>query len=508
MYLHPERRYETLLRINNAIVQKTSREQLFRACADELRKLFHFDRCSINLYDQDTKSLSYFATAEGVPLGGDTARPLEKGSIAQMVIRSRKPLVIPDVTNQSYFVNLDTMRDAGLRTTMAFPLVVRDVVLGSLHFSFVERPENLDEIVDFLDDLSPQVAIAVDNMLNHIRLQTINENLQSQKSYLRKQADQQYDPEKFYYSSDSMLDVMSQVRMVAATDASVLITGETGTGKECVAHCIHEMSARNAALMVKVNCPALAASLFESELFGHAKGAFTGAAAKRLGRFEMAQGGTVFLDEIGDLPMPQQAKLLTVLQDGQLERVGESKPISVDFRVVSATNKDLEGAIVEGDFRSDLYYRLNTMRIHIPALRERPDDVPVLIHRLTSLYMEQFHKPGPVYTDEVMDRLMRYAWPGNVREVKNMVQRMLLLRSGERVLLSDVEGFLGRGNGQGPEGRFQTMEEMECEHLKRALAATKGVVGGAGGAADILGMPRTTLQYRLSRHGLRASDFR
>lgn len=508
MPLNPTRRYETLLRINNAIVQQTSRESLFRALAAEIRELFAYDRCSINLYDQDTRSLSYFATAEGVSLDGGKSRPLEKGVIAQMVIRTREPLVIPDLENQSYFANVENMLEAGLRATVAFPLIVRNSVLGSLHFSFKNKPADWDELVNFLEDLSTQVAIAVENMLAYIRMQSVTENLLHQKRYLQRQADQSYNPEHFYYASEAMLEVMQQVKAAAATEAPVLITGETGTGKEYVAHCIHALSARHEALLVKVNCPALAASLFESELFGHAKGAFTGASQQRLGRFEMANGGTIFLDEIGDLPLSQQAKMLHVLQDRIFERVGESRSISADFRVVSATNKDLEMAIKERDFRSDLFYRLNTVHVHIPSLRERPDDIPVLINRLSEMLSRKLRREVPRYPDDVVDRLIRYSWPGNVREIKNLVHRMLLNRAGDTVRLADVEGFLGSNRRQQEEHDFPTMEQMERKHLENALRACHGALGGADGAAELLDMPRSTLQYRLKRHGLKPADFR
>ncbi len=508
MGLDPKRRYETLLRINNAIVQQTSRESLFRALAREIRGLIHYDRCSINLYDHETRSLSYFAAAEGVSLDSGMTRPLEKGVIAQLVIRTRESLIIPDVNRQSYFSNLENMIRAGLQSTMAFPLIVRDTVLGSLHFSFRKKPDDWEELQNFLEDLSTQVAIAVDNMLAYIRLQNINESLQHERKFLKRQAHRSFDPEKFFFSSDAMFEVMQHIKMVASTDASVLVTGETGTGKEYAAHCIHALSQRRDALLVKVNCPALASGLFESELFGHAKGAFTGASQQRMGRFEMANRGTIFLDEIGELPMPHQAKILHVLQDRVFERVGDSRSMSVDCRVIAATNKDLGQAIANGDFRSDLFYRLNTAQISIPPLRERPEDIPVLINRLSEQTSEEFYKPVPHYPEQVMDRLIQYSWPGNVRELKNFVHRMILQRAGNTVRLADVEGFLGNGLDVTHESGFPSMEQMERQHLERALRMCRGKIGGQDGAAVLLDMPRTTLQYRLKRFKLKPKDFR
>jgi transcriptional regulator with GAF, ATPase, and Fis domain len=403
---------------------------------------------------------------------------------------------------------MENMIRAGLQSTMAFPLIVRDTVLGSLHFSFRKKPDDWEELQNFLEDLSTQVAIAVDNMLAYIRLQNINESLQHERKFLKRQAHRAFDPEKFFFASDAMFDVMQHIKMVASTDASVLITGETGTGKEYVAHCIHALSQRRDALLVKVNCPALASGLFESELFGHTKGAFTGASQQRMGRFEMANRGTIFLDEIGELPMHQQAKILHVLQDQVFERVGDSRSLSVDCRVVAATNKDLGHAITNGDFRSDLFYRLNTAQISIPPLRERPEDIPVLVNRLSEQTSEEFYKPMPHYPEQVMDRLMQYSWPGNVRELKNFVHRMILQRAGDTVRHADVEGFLGNGLDIANDFGFPSMEQIERQHLERALRLCRGKIGGQDGAAMLLDMPRTTLQYRLKRFKLKPKDFR
>ena len=496
-------RYRLLLKINNAIVNQTTRESLFRALASELRQIFHYDRFSINLYDAATRSLSYFATAEGIPLAGiyNQDRPIAKGVLANVVIRSREPLIIPDLTCQTYITSADNMLSAGLRATMIFPMIVRDKVLGTIHFSFVQAPPDMDELAGFLAEMSTQAAIAVDNMLSHTTLKEMNENLRHQKRFLQSQAEDEWDPDQLVFASSAMQSVMAQAEMVAATDASVLISGETGTGKDFLAHRLHLASHRRDALLVKVSCPALASSLFESELFGHAKGAFTGANARRAGRFEMAAGGTVFLDEIGDLPLPLQAKILHVLQDRAFERVGESRPISVDFRVIAATNCDLETAVREGTFRSDLYYRLNTVRLHMPPLRERMEDIPLLLSRLNDSQSRTMHRAAPLYPPAVMGLLCRYPWPGNIRELRNLVSRMLILRSGQTVTEQDIQSHLFTLD-QGEQSHFPTLDEAEREHIQRALTRACGVLGGPGGAAALLGVPRSTLQYRMKRLGI------
>jgi transcriptional regulator with GAF, ATPase, and Fis domain len=504
----PASRYQLLLTVNNALVHQTSRESLFRALAGELAKHFRYDRLSINLYDAETSSLTHFATAVGVPLKGvgDEPRPVEKGAIAQLAIRTREPVIIPDLTRQSYLHKPSAMIQAGLKATMAFPLIVRDAVLGVLHLSFRRTPENLDELAGIMADISTQTAIAVDNMLSYTRLRALNEQLKSQRNYLLDQSDGGYELGGFYFVSRAMTEVMATVNMIAATDASVLVTGETGTGKDFVARAIHKLSGRREGLLVKVNCPALSPGLFESELFGHAKGAFTGASSQRTGRFEMADGGTIFLDEIGDLPLALQAKILHVLQDRTFERVGDSRPIRADFRVIAATNRDLEAAIADKTFRSDLFYRLNTVRLHLPPLRERPEDIPVLVRRLSEQLARGLNRRPPDYRPEAMKALAAHAWPGNIRELHNVVNRMILLKPDGEVGARDLEPMLGGHDGPA-EASFPTLEEAERSHLERALRLARGQVAGPRGAARLLGLPRTTLQYRLRKHGLNPADF-
>ncbi len=501
-------RYKVLLEVNNAIVNQTSRENLFRSMAREIRKIFHYDRFSINIYEPDSNSLSWFAMAEGISVKSmdDGSRSLDKGPVARAVLTSRQPLIIPDMSQYSHWQTIRLMMDAGLRATMAFPLIVRGNVVGSLHFSFKDPPVMLDELAGFLVELSGQVALAVDNMLSHTKLMSLNASLEQQKRYLLRQVDPQYNPNNFYYSSPAMQEIMRQVEIIADSDASVLITGETGTGKDCVARHLHYLSGRREALFVKVNCPALSSSLFESELFGHVKGAFTGAHSKRVGRFEMANGGTVFLDEIGELPMPLQAKLLHVLQDRRFERVGDSRSIEVNFRVIAATNNDLQAAIKEKNFRSDLFYRLNTVSLHIPPLRERVEEIEPLVRQLTQAQAESMRRLPPVYSGEVMVILKRHSWPGNVRELKNILTRLIIVFSGKTVTRGDIEPLLNLQPNEAPLAPM-TLDEMERAHLIKVLSMTKGVVGGKNGAAAVLKMPKSTLQYKLRIHALNPHDF-
>ncbi|MBI5252404.1 MAG: sigma 54-interacting transcriptional regulator [Desulfomonile tiedjei] len=504
-----EARYRILLKINNAIITRMTREKLFRSLAAEMYKHFRYDRLSINLYDIKTESLSYFAAADGIEpegISGTGSRPLAKGSIAQMVIGSGRPVIIADLANYQHLPSVPSMLDSGLRATMAFPLMVRSRILGTIHFSFKKTPDYLSELAEVLTDVSKQVAIAVDNMMAYTELKSINENLERQKRFLLANSGDAYRPDHFFFAAPSMAQIMGQLRLVADTDVPVLITGETGTGKDCLARTIHDLSSRRDHLFVKINCPALAASLFESELFGHGKGAFTGADVQRIGRFEMADKGTVFLDEVGDLPANLQAKMLHVLQDGVFERVGETQPIEANFRVIAATNHDMEESIRVGAFRRDLYYRLNTVTIHIPPLKDRPEDIPLLVEQLTSLEANQIKRPAPEYTVDALERLCQYHWPGNVRELKNFVKRMIILRPSERITDLDIEKILNPFQPETDKG-VTTLADAERQHIERALIKCAGVVGGPNGVARMLGIPRSTLQYRLKKLGLDPSDY-
>ena len=498
-------RYQLLLTINNAIVSASTRRGVFAAIAQSLRDIFHFDRLSINLYDEKTHSLSYFAAAEGISPTeiSEDYRPLAKGAIASAVIRSREPFILSDLSAHTYWPSVNSMKAAGLNATLAFPLIVRDKVKGTLHLSYTKAPDHFEEMITFLSEVSSRIAIAVDHMMTYTRLKHINAQLRRQKEFLASQTRLSEDFHEFIYASQTMAALVRQAKMVANTDVSVAITGETGTGKGLIAQFIHQVSNRKDGLFVKVNCPALNSALFESELFGHAKGAFTGAQTNRVGRFEMADKGTIFLDEIGELTVDLQAKLLQVIQDKAIEKVGESRSKKIDFRLISATNKDLEVAINNNAFRSDLYYRLNTLTINVPPLRERLEDIPVLVEKLAAKQSAEWNVPPPMFSKSCLRAMQRYAWPGNVRELKNVVKRLIILRPGETITAAEIQAqSIGGSNSKRPQ--HMTLAEVERQHILNTLRDTGGVVGGAKGAAALLGIPRQTLQYRMKKYGISA----
>ncbi|MCF8099019.1 MAG: sigma 54-interacting transcriptional regulator [Desulfarculaceae bacterium] len=497
-------KYELLLNITNAIITQTNRDDLFSALSKELKQVVAYDRLSVYIFDPKEKSVSYFAVANGVvPKGMENpdGRPLDMASVAQQVINIRKPLIIPDLSSVTDFSTVPSMIKAGLRATMAYPLLVRKRVLGTIHLSFKEVPEDFQELSMVMEGVSRQVAIAVDNMLGHTRLREISANLEQQKHYLQHQAHLDYLKEKFVYVSEQMGLVMQEVGLVAKSDASVLITGETGTGKDFLAHYIHDSSLRRNNLLVKINCPALASSLFESELFGHSRGAFTGAHDNRVGRFEMAEGGTIFLDELGDLPLGLQAKLLHVLQDHAFERVGESRTIQTDFRVIAATNHNLDQAMEAGTFRQVLFYRLAMVTLHIPPLRDRKEDIPPLIERFITQEETNSNLAAPSFDTSTMDLLCDYSWPGNVRELKNFIRRVFILKAGKRFTEKEVAQYLGEPR-QAIKEDVSSLAEMEKKIIENALSACNGFVGGKRGAARKLKIPASTLQYRIKKLGI------
>ncbi|WP_333879335.1 sigma 54-interacting transcriptional regulator [Methylobacter sp.] len=326
------------------------------------------------------------------------------------------------------------------------------------------------------------------------------DRLQQEKGYLQEVLNDDHNPGDFVSGSKLMRTVMEQVRMVARTDTPVLLLGETGTGKELLARAIHEFSDRSAAIMVKVNCAALPAELIESELFGHEKGAFTGATQQRKGRFELADGGSLFLDELGELSLSAQAKLLRVLQEQEFERVGGSETIRVDVRVIAATNRNLAEEVGLGRFRSDLYYRLNVFPVEVPALRQRVTDIPLLARFFLSKYAKKLGKRFDDIDPGGLDYLRQYAWPGNVRELQNVIERAVILSQGSLLDIAPLQPTLAH-----PEvatGKLRTLEAVEREHITRTLEATGWQISGAKGAAAILGMNPNTLRSRMLKLGI------
>ena len=329
--------------------------------------------------------------------------------------------------------------------------------------------------------------------------------LQSERVYLREELKTEYNFEEIIGVSPAIQDVFDAIDQVAETDTTVLITGETGTGKELVARALHSRSQRSDAVLVKVNCAALPADLIESELFGHEKGAFTGATQQRQGRFELADGGTLLLDEIGEMPLETQSKLLRVLQEQSFERVGGSRTLSVDVRILASTNRDLQAEVDAGRFRSDLFYRLNIFPIELPPLRKRREDIPLLARHFCQKFADRTGKSIDGISASAQSVVRQYDWPGNVRELANIIERGVILTRGNRLR---AEHIALSSNRRASERQFPTLEEAQRQHIVDALERTQGVVGGNAGAADLLDINRTTLLSRMDRLGIDPAEYR
>jgi transcriptional regulator with GAF, ATPase, and Fis domain len=333
------------------------------------------------------------------------------------------------------------------------------------------------------------------------QLEGLKDQLAADNAYLKEEVKLNHNFKEMVGGSSGLREVLHKIEQVAETHATVLILGETGTGKEPVAHAVHDLSPRRDRPLVKVNCAALPSALVESEFFGHEKGAFTGALAKKMGRFALADGGTIFLDEIGDLPLELQAKLLRVLQEGEFDPVGSTKSVKVDVRVIAATNRNLQEAVSTGDFRSDLYYRLNVFPITIPPLRERKEDIPALVELFVAKFNRSMGKDVSVISQQVMDTLQAYEWPGNIRELQNVVERAVILSEGQALRL---EGAL---EGVGAAGEVPTVGEslvdVERAHIQGVLEKCSWKVAGKKGAAARLGLNPSTLRSRIEKLGIR-----
>lgn len=353
----------------------------------------------------------------------------------------------------------------------------------------------------FVRDISERKRAEEDLRRANRELLGLKNRLQQENVYLQNEIKLEHNFEEIVGQSEVLRSALLKVQQVAPTDATVLILGESGTGKELVARAIHNQSPRKDRPLVKVNCAALPASLIESELFGHEKGAFTGALARRIGRFEVAHGGTIFLDEIGDLPLELQAKLLRVLQEGELERLGDPRTIAVDVRVIAATNRDLDVAVADGGFRADLFYRLNVFPVRLPPLRERSEDVEVLARHFAAKYGRKMGKRIRSISPPMLERLTRYSWPGNVRELENVIERAVIVAGGDTLDLDEPLELTTIRRESEP-ARARTVREVEIELIEEALRACNGVVGGRKGAAARLDVPPSTLRERIQRYGI------
>jgi formate hydrogenlyase transcriptional activator len=486
-------RLKLILDLNNSVVSNLELRDVLQSVSPGIRKAVQVDGVALILPESDGRELQIYALdfPDGnAALRQDLAASFY-GSVAGQVFRSGKAWV-GDVPAGSA---------AGAESLCVLPLLHTNRVLGVLCMVRTEKIPFIPSEQEFLWQIAGQVAIAIDNALAYRQIRELKDKLTQEKLYLEDELRSERNFQEIIGNSSALRKVLRQVEAVAPTGSTVLIYGETGTGKELIARAVHNLSQRRSNPFVKLNCAAIPTGLLESELFGHERGAFTGAVAQRIGRFELASQGTIFLDEIGEIPLDLQPKLLRVLQEKEFERLGGSRTLRSQARLIAATNRDLHCMVEEQKFRSDLFYRLNVFPIHVPPLRERPEDIPFLVRHFAQHYAFNMSKQIDTISSETMNALVRYPWPGNIRELQNVIERAVILSKGPQlaVALSDLKPR--GGDTKAADGAI-TLEEMERRHILSVLEQTNWVFGGPNGAAARLGIKRPTLQFRMQKLGI------
>lgn len=501
---------QLLLEINNAATSHLDIRALLAATSDCLKRVIPHDVFALALYDQEAELLRVHTLnapwAEHLYADEGFVMTLDDSPAGRAAL-TRQPVLISHLDPQEYASPIVARAyEAGMRSSCNVPLISHDRLLGVIAVASRREAAFTLSDVKLFCNLAGQLAIAVENSLSFRELAMLKNKLVSEKLYLEEEIQTEYNFEEIIGQSTALKKILQQVATVAPTDSAVLLCGETGTGKELIARAIHNLSKRRERTLVKLNCAAIPTGLLESELFGHEKGAFTGAIAQRVGRFELANKGTLLLDEVGEIPLDLQPKLLRVLQEQEFERLGSSRTIKTDARMIAATNVDLPQMVAEKKFRSDLYYRLNVFPITIPPLRERIDDIPLLIGYFAQKHALRMNKRVDKIPRETVEALCSYPWPGNVRELENFMERSVILSSGSELQAPLAELKLTKKTTipvavVAPQAR--SLEDMERRHIAEILEQTRGVIGGKGGAAEILGLPSSTLRNRMKKLGLK-----
>lgn len=499
-------RLHMLLEVNNTLVTNRDLQKLFPAISGFIRRMVRYDYASVAVYDESAHSLSLYPLDSPLTtglIGRDTTLPVKDTPAGRALMeRETKIFTREDLMGiQSSFV--DEMLEQGIESLCCIPLTTRKGELGTLNLASKQTNAFATPDIGFLRQVAAQVAVALDNARSYREIAQLTEKLANEKLYLEEEIRTELNFEEIVGESPALKRVLSQARTVAPSDATVLILGDTGTGKELIARAIHRMSSRKERVFVKLNCAAIPTGLLESELFGHEKGAFTGAISQKIGRLELADKGSLFLDEVGDIPAELQPKLLRVLQDQEFERLGSTRTIKVDIRLIAATNRDLAHAVAEKEFRSDLYYRLNVFPIRMPALNERKTDIPPLVRHFVQKFARRMNKQIETIPTATMTALVNWDWPGNVRELENLMERSVILTDGRVLNAPLVELRTGREELDSD----GTLESLERHYIIRVLRETSGIIAGPRGAAVRLGMKRTTLQSKILKMGISRQEY-
>ena len=499
-------RLQMLVEVNAALVPNLDLQESFPAISGYIRKVIHQDCASIGIYDEGAQTLRKYAVdAPSIPapfLVGDEYSM--EGTAAGDAFLSRETKVRYRRQMQEYSnpIYQHFLRN-GIQAVCCIPLISRKGPMGTLNFATRDESVFSPQNVGLLKQIASQLAVALDNAQAYREIAKLKDKLAEEKLYLQGEIRSELNFEEIIGESAALKRVLEQAKTVSPSDATVLVLGETGTGKELIARAVHRMSSRKDASFIKMNCAAIPTGLLESELFGHEKGAFTGAISQKIGRLELADNGTLFLDEVGDIPLEIQPKLLRVLQDQEFERLGSTRTRRVNVRLIAATNRDLATAVTAKEFRSDLYYRLNVFPVRLPALRERKEDIPSLVRYFVQKFARRMNKQIETVPTKTMNELTAWDWPGNVRELENFMERSVILSPGP-VLMVPLAELAASAKSSSAAG---TLDSLEREHIVRVLRETGGVISGMHGAAARLGLKRTTLQSRMQKMGISRQEY-
>jgi formate hydrogenlyase transcriptional activator len=497
-----KRNYQALLAVAIELNSQRDTQSLWKTITEQITKVIPWARVSVTLYDHQTDGFKFYVvttTMADVILQQNVVIPRE-GSGMGWAYEHHTMHIRPHLRESQVFLEDKWYVEEGLGRMINVPLLVQESCIGILNIGSVESGDLDPTNLEFLTQVAMQIAYAIDHVQAYEQIDRLRKQLTKENMYLTEELRFTKNVGKFVGNSQIFQQVLELARDVAPTPTTVLITGETGTGKELLAQAIHDWSPRKQKPMVRVNCAAFPAGLVESELFGHEKGAFTGADHRREGRFELAHDGTLFLDEIGEMPLETQSKLLRVLQDGMVDRLGGAQPISVDVRVIAATNADLPRAVKEGKFRKDLFYRLNVFPIGIPPLRNRPEDIPSLAGHFLEQYGVKLNRSFDGIEPESLERLIRYSWPGNVRELENVIERAMIVSKSLRLHID--QRFLATEESDSLPSSQTTLEEVERHYIASTLASTNWRIEGPDGAAEKLGIAPSTLRSRIKKLSL------
>jgi formate hydrogenlyase transcriptional activator len=515
-----EERSRTLLEINNAIITSLTQESLLQSVSEVVRRVIPSDGCVFTLYQPARETFRYLSVVSD--FGSDFFRPGTefdpKDSVTAWVFQHRRAVIRSDLEKQHKYSNDRRLLAKGIRSDCVVPMLARGKAIGTLNVGSKKVNQYSDQDAEFLQEVATQVALAVENMQAYEEINALKTRVEAENVYLQEEILRQHNFHEIVGNSPALLDVLRRVEIVAPTEATVLLYGETGTGKELLARAIHSRSPRHGRAMVAVNCGAIPSGLVESELFGHVKGAFTGALQNAIGRFELADSSTLFLDEVGELPADTQIKLLRVLQEHEFQAVGSSRTKQVDVRIIAATNRNLEEDVRSGRFRSDLFYRLNVVPLRVPALRERVTDIPELVLFFLQRYSQKLGKKIDSVSQDTLKHLAAYQWPGNIRELQNVIERGVVLSRGSVLSLdhdllpvldapNPAADYVGKADS-GSAARAMTpvqptnlhsLEEIERAHILRVLESTNWIIDGSKGAAHVLRLHHSTLRARMKK---------